>query len=111
TAQDFVYSLKRAADPNFASANGWYLKLTKIKNIQAIINGEAQLDSLGVKAVDDYTLKYELDSQVPYFVAMTAHSSMMPVHKSNLEQFGDKWTRPGNMVSNGAFVLKNWVIN
>ncbi|MGR5362512.1 ABC transporter substrate-binding protein [Vibrio mediterranei] len=111
TAQDFVYSLKRAADPNFASANGWYLKLTKIKNIQDIINGEAPLDSLGVKAVDDYTLKYELDSQVPYFVAMTAHSSMMPVHKSNLEQFGDKWTRPGNMVSNGAFVLKNWVIN
>lgn len=111
TAHDFVYSIKRAADPNFASANGWYLKLTKIKNIQSIIDGKASLDSLGVRALDDHTLQYELESQVPYFVAMTAHSSMMPVHKEALAEYGDKWTRPGNMVSNGAFTLENWVIN
>ncbi|WP_244183173.1 ABC transporter substrate-binding protein [Vibrio hangzhouensis] len=111
TAQDFVYSLKRAANPDFASANGWYLKLTKIKNIEAVINGKASLDSLGVTALDDYTLQYELESQVPYFVAMTAHSSMMPVHQETIKTYGDKWARPGNMVSNGAFTLKEWVVN
>ncbi|GAM76320.1 oligopeptide ABC transporter [Vibrio ishigakensis] len=111
TAHDFVYSLKRAVDPNFASANGWYLKLTKIQNIDAIIKGEKPVDSLGVKALDDYTLEYQLESKVPYFVAMTGHTSMMPVPQAIIEKHGKKWVLPENLVSNGAFTLDRWVIN
>lgn len=111
TAHDFVYSLQRASDPEFASANGWYLKMTRIKNIADIIEGKKPIDSLGVKALDDYTLQFELDSRVPYFVAMTGHSSMMPVHRATVEKYGDKWARVDRLVSNGAFNLSKWVVN
>lgn len=111
TAHDFEYSLKRAVDPQTASPNAWYLKLTSIENAQDIIDGKKMPDALGVKALDDYTLEFTLDKKVPYFVAMTAHTVMMPVNQSNVEKYGDAWTRPGNMVSNGAYKLKSWVIN
>ncbi|MFV0573904.1 MAG: ABC transporter substrate-binding protein [Vibrio sp.] len=111
TAQDFVYSLHMAVDPKFASPNSWYLKLTGIKNAEAIIDGKQPVDSLGVKAIDEHTLQFQLDKAVPYFVAMTAHTVMMPINQKVVEKFGDSWTKPENMVSNGAYQLKDWVIN
>lgn len=111
TAQDFVYSLHTAASPQFASPNAWYLKLTGIKNAQAIIDGKKPVDSLGVKAIDAHTLQFQLDKPVPYFVAMTAHTMMMPINQKAVKKFGDNWTKPENMVSNGAYKLQNWVIN
>ncbi|MGB2078652.1 MAG: ABC transporter substrate-binding protein [Vibrio sp.] len=111
TAHDFEYSLKRAVSPQTASPNAWYLKLTSIENAQAIIDGKQSPDTLGVKALDDYTLEFTLDKPVPYFVAMTAHTVMMPINQAVVEKFGDDWTKPGNMVSNGAYKLTNWVIN
>lgn len=110
TAQDFVYSLHTAASPQFASPNAWYLKLTGIKNAQAIIDGKKPVDSLGVKAIDAHTLQFQLDKPVPYFVAMTAHTVMMPINQKAVKKFGDNWTKPENMVSNGAYKLQNWVI-
>ncbi|MGV2987128.1 ABC transporter substrate-binding protein [Vibrio sp. E150_011] len=110
-ASDFVYSLKRAVDPATASPNGWYLKMTRINNIGDILKGEKPTSELGIKAIDDLTLEFKLDSPVPYFVAMTGHTSMMPVHRASVEALGDKWARPGNLVSNGAFTLTQWVVN
>lgn len=111
TADDFVYALRRAVDPKTASPNVWYLKLTKINNIADVAEGKKQLDALGVTAVDKYTLRFELDSKVPYFVAMTGHTSMMPVHKANLESSDKPWSDPKQFVGNGAFLLDEWVVN
>ncbi|EGQ8062876.1 ABC transporter substrate-binding protein [Vibrio parahaemolyticus] len=111
TADDFVYSLRRAVDPKTASPNVWYLKLTKIKNIADVAEGKKPLDDLGIAAVDKYTLRFELDSQVPYFVAMTGHTSMMPVHQATVENRDKPWSDPDQFVSNGAFTLDKWVVN
>lgn len=111
TANDFLFSLHRVVDPNFASPNAWYLKLTEIKNAKAIIEGKKPVDSLGVKAIDDYTLEFELEKPVPYFISMTAHTAMMPLHSKTVLASGDTWARPETMVSNGAFKLTEWVIN
>lgn len=111
TADDFVYALRRAVDPKTASPNVWYLKLTKINNIADVAEGKKPLDALGVSAVDKHTLRFELDSKVPYFVAMTGHTSMMPVHKSNLESSDKPWSDPKQFVGNGAFLLDEWVVN
>lgn len=111
TADDFVYALRRAVDPKTASPNVWYLKLTKINNIADVAEGKKPLDALGVTAVDKHTLRFELDSKVPYFVAMTGHTSMMPVHKSNLESSDKPWSDPKQFVGNGAFLLDEWVVN
>lgn len=69
------------------------------------------MDDLGIKAVDKYTLRFELDSQVPYFVAMTGHTSMMPVHQATVENRDKPWSDPDQFVSNGAFTLDKWVVN
>ncbi|MFM2581365.1 ABC transporter substrate-binding protein [Vibrio fortis] len=111
TADDFVYALRRAVDPNTASPNVWYLKLTKINNIADVAEGKKPLDALGVTAIDKHTLRFELDSKVPYFVAMTGHTSMMPVHKANLESSDKPWSDPKQFVGNGAFLLDEWVVN
>ncbi|MDK9761182.1 oligopeptide ABC transporter substrate-binding protein OppA [Vibrio sp. D420a] len=111
TADDFVYALRRAVDPKTASPNVWYLKLTKINNIADVAEGKKPLDTLGVTAIDKHTLRFELDSKVPYFVAMTGHTSMMPVHKANLESSDKPWSDPKQFVGNGAFLLDEWVVN
>ncbi|TCV29286.1 ABC transporter substrate-binding protein [Vibrio crassostreae] len=111
TADDFVYAIRRAVDPKTASPNVWYLKLTQINNIADVAEGKKPIEELGVSAVDKYTVKFELDSKVPYFVAMTGHTSMMPVHKSALESSDKPWSDPKQFVGNGAFVLDEWVVN
>lgn len=111
TAQDFVYSWQRAVDPATASPYSWYMEYTKMKNAKEIIAGEKASSTLGVKALDDHTLVVELDTPLPYFVMMTGHTTMKPVHKGTVEKYGDEWTRAGNYVSNGAYMLDRWVVN
>lgn len=111
TASDFVYSLRHAVDPKTASPNAWYLKLTEIKNAGAIIEGKAPVETLGVQAVDAHTLRFTLEKPVPYFLAMTGHTVMMPIHRASVESHPNDWAQPGNLVSNGAFTLKSWVVN
>ncbi|RPH27728.1 oligopeptide ABC transporter substrate-binding protein OppA [Buttiauxella warmboldiae] len=111
TAQDFVYSWQRLADPNTASPYESYLQYGHIANIDDIINGKKKPEELGVKAIDDHTLEVTLTEPVPYFYKLLVHSSMSPVPKAVIEKFADKWTQPANIVSNGAFKLKTWVVN
>lgn len=111
TAHDFVYSLRMAVDPHSASPNAWYLKLAGINNAEAIIDGKKPADTLGVTALDDHTLQFQLEQPLPYFVAMTAHTVMMPLPQKVVEKWGEAWTKPEHMVSNGAYTLQRWVIN
>lgn len=111
TAGDFVYSFKRAVDPATASPYSWYLEMTTMKNAADIIAGKKEVSSLGVFAVDDNTLRIELEQAVPYFVKMMGHTTVKPVNQKVVEKFGDDWTKPENFVGNGAYVLDNWVVN
>jgi len=111
TAGDFVYSFQRAVDPATASPYSWYMEYTKMVNAKDIIAGKKDKSELGVKALDARTLVVELETAVPYFVMMTGHTTMKPVHKGTVEKHGDQWTKPGNFVGNGAFVVNNWVVN
>lgn len=105
TAADYVYAWQRLADPATASSYAWYLELAQIANATAVIAGEKPVSDLGVTAVDDLTLQVTLSQPLPYFVKMTVHSALLPVHRATIEAFGAKWTDPGNLVGNGAFVL------
>lgn len=111
TAHDFVYSFKRAVDPATASPYSWYLEMTTMKNAAKIIAGKADKETLGVTAVDDYTLKVELEAAVPYFVKMMGHTTVKPVNQKVVEKYGDDWTKPEHFVGNGAYVLDKWVVN
>lgn len=111
TADDFVYAWRRAVDPEVGSGYAWYVELAGIQNAGAILAGNMPIESLGVKAVDPYTLQVDLDRSVPYFPAMTTYATFFPTHRSTIEQHGIAWTRPENMVSNGAYVLSAHVPN
>ncbi|MDK7294177.1 ABC transporter substrate-binding protein, partial [Streptococcus pasteurianus] len=56
TAQDFVFSYRKAVDPNAISEN--VNKFFVIKNARPISDGELPTDQLGVKAIDDKTLEF-----------------------------------------------------
>ncbi|MCJ7872038.1 peptide ABC transporter substrate-binding protein [Phaeobacter sp. J2-8] len=110
TAGDFVYGWKRAVDPANASPYAWYMELMSLANASAIIAGEADFDTLGVKALDDHTLEVTLSQPLPYFADMVAHATTFPAPKWAIDAHGKEWTRPGNMVGNGAYVLTEHVV-
>ncbi|MCL9782272.1 ABC transporter substrate-binding protein [Vibrio sp. S4M6] len=110
TAQDFVFSFERAVNPDTASPYAWYLEESNIKNASAIIAGKKKPDTLGVKALNDHTLQITLESPIPYFVKMLVNSVMSPVYPPAIKKWGDKWTQPGHMVSNGAYELEKRVV-
>ncbi|WP_373948240.1 ABC transporter substrate-binding protein [Vibrio pomeroyi] len=111
TAEDFVYSWKRAVDPATASPYAWYMEYTKMANAKDIVAGKKDKSELGVKAVDANTLVVELETAVPYFVMMMGHTTMKPVHQATVEKYGDQWTKPEHFVGNGAFSVDKWVVN
>ncbi|MFJ5378965.1 oligopeptide ABC transporter substrate-binding protein OppA [Pectobacterium sp. CHL-2024] len=111
TAQDFVYSWQRLADPKTASPYASYLQYGHLLNIDDIIAGKKSPDTLGVKAIDDHTFEVTLSEAVPYFYKLPVYVAMSPVNKAAIEKFGEKWTQPQNWVGNGAYKLKSWVVN
>lgn len=109
TAGDFVYSWQRAASPELASPYSWYIELMSIENGAAVIAGEMETSALGVTAIDDTTLEVRLSQPLPYFPQMVTHGTTFPVHQATVEEFGSDWVQPENMVSNGAYVLTEFV--
>ncbi len=109
TAGDFVYAWKRLVNPELASPYAWFGELMSIENAAAIIAGEKPIDELGVSAIDDHTLEVRLSASLPYFPLMTTHASTFPSPQKVIEEHGDQWTRPENIVSNGAYVLTEHV--
>lgn len=107
TAKDVVWSVKRAVDPKTASEYA-YLDYI-IKNAQAINKGENKdLDSLGVKAVDDYTVQFTLEQPAAYFGGIAGMWTNRPVPQKAIEQFADKWTEAGNIWTTGPYMLEAW---
>ncbi|MFP8966232.1 ABC transporter substrate-binding protein [Pokkaliibacter sp. CJK22405] len=111
TAQDFVYSWRRAVDPATASPYAWYLESASILNAGPISRGEMPPDLLGVKALDNLTLEVKLNTAIPYFLRMLPHATLMPVPRDVIKHWGNDWTQPSHMVSNGAFRLMSWTVN
>jgi len=84
-AQDFVTGLQHAAD--FDSDTAWLVQGV-IKNFSEYMAGEVTFDQVGVEAVDDYTLKYTLETSTPYFDTMTTYGILFPINQEFLESKG-----------------------
>jgi oligopeptide transport system substrate-binding protein len=80
--------------------------------LQALIEGKnlvpVKAEDIGVEAINDYTVRIILTQPVPFFVKILPHNFFRFVPQKAIEQFGKKWTQPGNIVSSGAFRLKEW---
>lgn len=114
-ASDFVTSWRRALSPKIAAEYSYLL--FPLKNAEAIANARAEPTTLGAEALDDGTLRLTLERATPYLPALTANPIWFPVPPRVLEKFGaavargTAWTRPGNLVGNGPFLLKSWTPN
>jgi oligopeptide transport system substrate-binding protein len=106
-AADFVAGLQRLVNPATASAYAQYIDV--IANTNDIVTGKKPPQSLGVAAPDDATVVVTLSSPALYLPALLSHPSTCPVHRPTLARYPDGFARPGVMVSDGAFVLKEWV--
>lgn len=116
TASDYVWSWHRALHPN--TGNLYAYMLYPLVNAEAYAKGEIDdFETVGVKALDDTTLQVTLNAPTPYFIQLMDHYSTFAVHPETLLQFGEMtdrftpWTRVGNIVSNGPFVLTEWALN
>ena len=110
TASDFVYGWQRFVEPKtaspYASTYGIF-----ILNGKEITEGKKPASALGVKAVDKYTLEVQTPYPVPFMPSLVANTQLAPLPKATIDKFGKDWTKPGKMVSNGAFALKDWQVN
>ncbi|MDC9595374.1 ABC transporter substrate-binding protein [Xenorhabdus anantnagensis] len=111
TAQDFVYSWRRLSDPSTGSPYSSYLQYAYVQNVEDILKGIKSPEQLGVKALDDRRFQITLSQPVPYLVDMLSHTAVKPVRQDVIEKWDNKWTLPENYIGNGAYTLKNWVVN
>lgn len=111
TAHDFVYAWRRLVTPTTASPYASFLDYMQVGNAQDIIDGKKKPEELGIEAKDDYTFVVHTTNPVPYLVGLTSHQSMLPVPQKVVEKFGDAWVKKENIVGNGAYKLKDHVIN
>lgn len=106
-AGDFVYGLHRAVDP--ATAAPYVSILYEIVGARAINDGkEKDIAKLGVTATDAHTLKIALTEPTAFLPGVLALSIAYPIPKATVEANGAQWTRPGKIISNGAYKLDSW---
>ncbi len=110
TAHDFEFSWKRLLDPKLATDYAYIMYgIVGAEDYNSCKKDcDALKDKVGVKAVDDYTLKVDLTSPQPWFPQLLAHQSFFAEHPATVKKFGDKWTDPQNIVTNGPFKLVSW---
>lgn len=108
-ASDFVFAFRRLEDPKTAAtyANIQFV----IKNAEAVNKGDMPPEKLGVKAVDDKTLEITLENPTPYFLELLTHQTALPLHQASVEKLGSDYVKPGNLVTNGAYMLESFTPN
>ena len=108
TAEDVVWSFQRLMDPGTGAR--YAANLYVLKGGRAVNQG-APMTQLGVSAPDAQTIQFQLERPTPYFPRILTSNATVPVPRHAIEANGRNWTKPGVMVSNGAFTLTEWVPN
>jgi oligopeptide transport system substrate-binding protein len=109
TSDDFLFAFHRIMDP--ATAAGYASVLFDILNAEDIAGGNMAVEELGVAAPDPQTLVVTLRNPTPYFLELLTHQTGKPLHRASVEEFGDQFTRPENLVTNGAYMLESFTPN
>lgn len=126
TAKDVEYGAKRLIDPRTASDYAYVpvdsLKLKGAAEFNSFKAPEGKdftdaatleelnklRDAVGIKAVDDTTLQVETTEKIGFALGIFGMWNWVALPQAVIEEFGDKWTEPGNAVSYGPFVVSEW---
>ena len=108
TAHDVEYSIKRALDPATGSWLAYVLYI--IENAEDFNKGViTDPDQVGVRAIDDHHVEFTLEYPASYFLSILTMSIAKPVPRWAIEDYGEQWTEPENIVTNGPYRLTEWV--
>ncbi|SJZ74064.1 oligopeptide transport system substrate-binding protein [Pilibacter termitis] len=108
TAHDFEYAWKRVADPKNSYIYSFLIQET-IQNGVEVANGEKEVDSLGVKSLDDLTLQVTLKEPKPFFTSLLTFSTFFPQNEDAVKKYGKKYgTTADSVAYNGPFIVENW---
>ena len=109
TSEDFVYSWRRAVDPNTASQYAYMMDI--ILNANEIMDAELEPEELGIKALSETELEIKLVAPCPYFKELMAFSTYLPVRKDVVD-VGESWTlTPQTYIGNGPYKMVSWSHN
>jgi oligopeptide transport system substrate-binding protein len=124
TARDFDYAIRRLLEPDTASPYAsFYFHLVGAKELASAKGtrdepktpSDADLQALrsriGVRVVDDYTLELQLTEPRASIMQLAALWPIYPVRRDAIDRFAERWTDPGNLISNGPFRLTEHVQN
>ena len=106
TANDFVTGLKHVAD---GKSDGVSLIQNSIKGLDAYMTGETNdFSTVGVKALDDYTVEYTLNKPESFWNSKVTTATMLPVNEEFLKASGKDYgaVTPAGILYNGPYILK-----
>ena len=110
SAQDFVYSFRRLVDPKtgskYARTFGDFFL-----NGKEVSTGQKPPHELGVRAIDKVTLEIKTSHPERFLPELVSNPNLSPLHAASIEKLGREWTKPGNLIGNGAYALKSWQVN
>ncbi|MDB6175167.1 MAG: oppA [Chthoniobacteraceae bacterium] len=112
TSANFLSSWQRTLSP--ATASEYSYQLHYIRNARDFNEGKlSDFSQVGLRAPDPYTLEVTLDNPTPFWLDLCAFSTLLPVHVPSVEECarkGESFTKPGKLIGNGAYTLKEWRI-
>jgi oligopeptide transport system substrate-binding protein len=115
TAEDFVYGIRRACDPNIGSYYSGVIApliagCSDVLNYEDPANIPQELiDAIGVSAPDSETLVINLEFPAAYFLSMTPMWTLSAAPEWAISEHGENWIEAGNLVTSGRYVLNEWV--
>ena len=106
-AHDVEYAVKRTLDPATGSDYAYVLYI--IEGAMDVNSGdEEDVDTIGVEAVDDYTVAFTLKQPAGYFPGIASMWVARPVYAPAIDEWGARWVEPGLIVTNGPYLLDEW---
>jgi oligopeptide transport system substrate-binding protein len=106
TASDFVFAFRRAVEPTTGASNANDMFI--IKNARSIYNGVMDENELGAEAVDEYTLKVELESSSTTFPALTASCKFFPCNEAFFRSTSGRYGLAAKyLITNGPFCFSS----
>lgn len=113
TAEDFAASFRRALTPSLGADNAYLFYV--IENAESFNRGQlTDFTKVGIQAAEKHILRIKLEHASPHFLALLTYTPFFPIHLPTVEKYGSStqrgnpWARPGRLIGNGPFALKEW---
>jgi len=107
TAHDITFAIERTLDPEGGSPLARTLYI--LRGAEAYNTGHGRVRDIGVRAIDNHTVRFTLSEPNDCFPALVSDPVFYPQPRSIVEDYGRDWIKPEHIVTDGPYVLGQWV--